>query len=124
MALTLQPGNVGFQNNLADVAWLLATSPDSSARDGSKAVELAQLAEQASGGRNPITAAALAAAYAESGRFPEAVATAQSALQLAASQNESLLVDALQKQLKCYQAGSPFRDSSLTINVSNGPNKQ
>ena len=55
--------------------------------------------------------ATLAAAYAEAGRFPEAVTTAQRALQLAASQNNVALVAALEAQLKLYQAGSPFHQA-------------
>lgn len=113
-ALAAQPGNVTFQNNLAHVAWLLATSPDPSIRNGTRAVELAQQADQSSGGSNLMTAAALAAAYAEAGRFPDAVVTARRALQLAASQNNAAAVAALQTQLKLYQTGSPFHDTGAT----------
>jgi hypothetical protein len=52
----------------------------------------------------------LAAAYAEGGRFAEAVSAAQRALQLADSQSNATLADALRSQLKLYQAGSLFRD--------------
>ena len=54
--------------------------------------------------------AILAAAYAEAGRFPEAITTAQQALQLATGQNDQAMVAALEAQLKLYQAGSSFRD--------------
>jgi hypothetical protein len=50
----------------------------------------------------------LAAAYAEAGRFPEAVKTAQRALQLAETQSNTALADAIRSQLKLYQAGIPF----------------
>ena len=62
---------------LDSLAWVLATSPDASVRDGVQAVALAARAERISGGRNPGFVATLAAAYAEVGRFPEAVATAE-----------------------------------------------
>jgi hypothetical protein len=52
----------------------------------------------------------VAAAYAEAGHFDQAVATARRALQLAARQNNTASVQAIQAQLDCYQAGSPFRD--------------
>jgi hypothetical protein len=57
-------------------------------------------------------AATLAAAYAEAGRFPEAIATAQRALQLATSQNSATLAAAFEAELKLYQAGFPFHDPS------------
>jgi cytochrome c-type biogenesis protein CcmH/NrfG len=93
----------------------MATCPDASVRNGTQAVELAEQAEQLSGGGNPAILATLAAAYAEAGRFPEAVTTAQKALQLVESQtNAASVINDLQTQIKCYQAGLPFRDVSLT----------
>src|SRR6266478_9491366 len=68
-ALTLAPENVAAQSNLA---WLLATSPDSSLRNGSEAVLLAEQASRSSGGKRPLVLRILAAAYAEAGRFSEA----------------------------------------------------
>jgi hypothetical protein len=67
-----------------------------------------------SGGADPAFIGTLGAAYAEAGRFPEAVGAAQRAQQLAAAQNNTALVDALQVQIGRYQAGSPFRDNSQT----------
>jgi hypothetical protein len=46
-------------------------------------VELAEQANQLSGGNNPIFLHTLAAADAESGRFSEAIATAQRGVELA-----------------------------------------
>jgi tetratricopeptide (TPR) repeat protein len=110
--LKVQPDNVEAQNNLA---WLWATAPDAALRKGVEAVALAEQANRLSGGQNPAVLCTLAAAYAEVGRFPDAVNTAQKALQLAESQtNAAPVVNALQTQIKCYQAGSPFRDRSLT----------
>lgn len=110
--LESQPNDIGAQNNLA---WVLATCPDASLRNGVKAVELAQQANQLSGGQNPALLDTLAAAYAEAGNFPEAVTTAQKALQLIEPQtNAASAVNDLRRQLKCYQAGSPYRDRSLT----------
>jgi len=113
-ALAIQPGLVEAQNDLARSAWIMATSPDAAVRNGTKAVELAQQADRLSGGQNPLMAATLAAAYAGAGRFPEAIAAAQRALQLATAQNNATLVAALEAQLKLYQAGSPFQDTGAT----------
>ena len=113
-ALAIQPGFVEAQGSLARIAWVLATSPNSSVRNGSKAVELAQQTDRLSGGRNPTMIATLAAAYAEAGRFSEAITTAQRALQLASSQNNPTIVSALDAQLKLYQAGSPFHEAGTS----------
>ena len=101
-ALALQSGFVEAQNGLAHCAWILATSPDPSVRNGTKAVELARQTDQLSGGNNPVMVATLAAAYAEAGRFPEAITTAQRAVQLAASQNNAAMTAAFEAQLKLY----------------------
>jgi tetratricopeptide (TPR) repeat protein len=110
-ALEMEPQNATICMNLA---WVLATWPEASVRNGTKAVEFAERASQLSGRTDPKCTAVLAAAYAEVGRYAEAVATAQQALQLAVAQNDAALVDLLQTQIKLYQAGSPFRDFSLT----------
>jgi tetratricopeptide (TPR) repeat protein len=110
-ALAIQPGNAFFLNNLA---WLLATSPSPQVRNGPRAVELAQQAERLGGAMNPAILGTLAAAYAEAGRFPEAVSTAQHALELATAQTNSAQVDTLRASISLYQAGSPFRDASHT----------
>jgi protein O-mannosyl-transferase len=111
-ALEIQPNNVFAQNNLA---WVLATCPDPSIRNATKAVELAKSAYQLSGGKNhPGILKTLAAAYANNDQFVEAVETTQKALQLATDQSNTSLVSAIQIQMKFYQAGLPFRDTSLT----------
>jgi Flp pilus assembly protein TadD len=68
--------------------------------------------DQLSGGGNPVVVTTLAAAFAEMGRFPEAITTAQRALELAASQNNTALVAALEAQIKLYQTGSPFHQTA------------
>ena len=60
-------------NLLNDTAWILATNPNASVRDGAEAVELAQRAVKLSGGQEPAILDTLAAAYAEAGRFADAV---------------------------------------------------
>jgi len=77
-------------------------------RNGKKAVELAERANQLTGGGNPLILCTLAAAYAETARFSEAVETAQRALRLAEAQSNARLVGQLQFELNLYQAGSPF----------------
>jgi protein O-mannosyl-transferase len=110
-SLAIRPADADALNNLA---WVLATTPDATLRNGARAVDLAERANQISHGTDPVILGAVAAAYAEAGRFPEAVETAQRAQQLAAAQNNTKLVDALQGQIGFYQTGSPFRDTGQT----------
>jgi tetratricopeptide (TPR) repeat protein len=117
-ALAIQPDYLEVQNGLA---WVLATCPQASLRNGHKAVELAQQANQLSGGGKPVILCTLAAAYAETGRFPEAEATVQSALQLAKAQSNTALANVLESQLKLYQAGIPFHDTEETSSTRTAP---
>jgi tetratricopeptide (TPR) repeat protein len=107
-ALQLTPSDPTIQNSLA---WLLATCPQSSLRNGGRAVELARQANGLTGGENPVVLRTLAAACAEAGRYSEAVETAQHALRLAQAQSNTALAGALESELKLYQAGSPFHSS-------------
>jgi Flp pilus assembly protein TadD len=112
--LALQPGLVEARRTLASIAWRLATSPNPSLRNGTKAIELARQTDQLARGSDPMMAATLAAAYAEAGQFNQAVAAARRALQLAARQDNATMVAAIQAQLNCYEAGSPFRDTAAS----------
>jgi hypothetical protein len=53
----------------------------------------------------------LAAAYAEAGRFPEAVQTAEKALAAASRWDNKTLSDGIQQRLKLYRAGKPYREA-------------
>jgi tetratricopeptide (TPR) repeat protein len=102
-ALRLLPGLDEAANNLA---WLLATCPDRSLRDGARAVALGRQASQHSHEQDPVILGTLAAAYAETGHFPEAVATVQRARQLALAQNNPAYAKVLESQLHQYQGGN------------------
>jgi tetratricopeptide (TPR) repeat protein len=108
-ALAIQSDFVEAQNDLGRTAWIMATSPDSSVRNGIKAVEIAQQIDRLSGGKNPLMAGTLAAAYAEAGKFPEAIAAGQRALQLASGQKNDALAATIQQEIKLYEAGTPLR---------------
>ncbi len=92
------------------LAWLLATSPDDSLRNGEKAVELAEQAKALAGIESPQLLDTLAAAYAEAGRYNDAVETVKQALNLPATQNDKSLAEAIQTRLKLYEARSPYRE--------------
>jgi tetratricopeptide (TPR) repeat protein len=107
-ALETKPDDIQALNNMA---WILATWPNSSVRDGVKAVALAEHADSLTSRRNQVIAATLAAAYAEAGRFPEAVRTAARALQLATSEGNEARALSIREQLETYKAGNAFRDN-------------
>jgi tetratricopeptide (TPR) repeat protein len=108
--LAIDPDNGNAMNNLA---WVFATSPAASVRDAPRAMRLAEQALRVSGGRIPIVLRTLAAAYAESGRFTEAIDTARRGLELAEAQGNSGLAAELRSTIALYQAGTPLRDPSL-----------
>jgi protein O-mannosyl-transferase len=110
-AVIAVPNHPYLLNNLA---WVLATCPDASIREGGRAVQLAQQAVQLSGGKDPSLLGTLAAAYAETGQFKEAVSTAEHALEFATAQKNTPQIETLRGRLKLYQSGSPFRDTELT----------
>jgi Flp pilus assembly protein TadD len=104
--LTTNPRDVEAQKNMA---WVLATSPETRIRNGTKAVELAELANQTDR-RDPIIGATLAAAYAETGRFADAIKTAENALRSATDSGNMALIELLRAQIALYRSGQPFRD--------------
>jgi len=109
-ALVLAPEDPHSRNN---IAWVLATSSDGTIRDGAKAIGFAQQAVALSGGKEPQFLRTLAAAYAESGRFSEAIAAAQQAAVIANMQGQQRLAKNLAKDLMFYRADLPLRESSL-----------
>jgi tetratricopeptide (TPR) repeat protein len=108
LALRAEPKHVVILNQ---TAWVLATCPQASARNGAEAVDLAERAAELSGGRDAGMLDTLGAAYAEAGRFPEAVKTARRALALARQQNNQRQAEALKARIALYEARAPFRDT-------------
>jgi protein O-mannosyl-transferase len=117
-ALAIEPENGNAASNLA---WVFATCPDDSIRNGTRAVELAEEALRISGGKIPMIFRVLAAAYAENGRFSEAIESAQRGAELANNQGNPGLATELQSNIALYQASTPLRDSSLAPGNSAPP---
>jgi len=113
--LEIQPDNGNAMSNLA---WVLATSPDDSLRDGAKAVQLAEQAMRISGRRIPLLFRTLAAAHAERGQFSEAIQTAQQGIELANTQGNSELATELSGSIALYQERQPLRDPSSTNGIT------
>ena len=108
--LELQPDDV---ETLGLLAWNLATYPDAAVRNGTEAVALAQRAVQLTGAGDPTILDVLAAAYAETGRFPDALATVGKALELATAQKNGALADVLRARMQAYRLGHPCRQTPL-----------
>ncbi|MFL6538262.1 MAG: tetratricopeptide repeat protein [Chthoniobacterales bacterium] len=108
LAVDQENGNAA--NNLA---WVYATSSDATFRDGNRAVALATKATDVSAGRNAVVLRTLAAAYAEDGRFDDAILTAERARKIAETQKNSGLVAELDAIIALYRIHKPLRDPSI-----------
>lgn len=104
--LRLNPDCTEALNNLA---WTLATSPRAELRDGPRAVTLARHACELTQFRQTIFIGTLAAAYAEAGKFDDAIATAQRACEAAQRNGETNLLRKNQALLELYRAHKPAR---------------
>ncbi len=104
--LAKEPDEVSVLNNLA---WILATSIEDVVRDGAEAVTLAERARQTEQGRHPVLGLTLAAAYAEAGRFEDAIRTAEDSLRQAESAGNAALMESARTHLQAYRAGKAIR---------------
>src|SRR5438046_1453543 len=93
-------------NTQSNLAWVLATT---SLRNGIRAVELAERALELAGGVSPILHRTLGAAYAEAGRFDEAIATAERGRALPEREGNRELADEFTAVLAQYRQHQPFR---------------
>ena len=106
-SLELTPDWVEPLNNLA---WLLAASGNAELRDGAEAVRHAERAAELTGHENPIVLDTLSAAYAEAGRFDDAITAAGKALELDTALERQETADGIREHLDLYRQGRPVRD--------------
>jgi tetratricopeptide (TPR) repeat protein len=106
-ALLIQPD---FPDALDCISWVLATSADAHFRNGTEAVRMADRASELTGRRDPEKLKTLAAAYAEAGRFPEAISTAQTAVGLAAAAGRQELAEICGRMAKSFGSGRAWRE--------------
>lgn len=109
-ALELMPQSPA---TLANLAWLLATAPAGSLRNGPRSLEFALRADSISGGKDPLFLHTLAAAYAETGNFSQAIATAHRALDAANQRGMRPLADQVRAEIVLYELGLPYRETSM-----------
>jgi tetratricopeptide (TPR) repeat protein len=101
VALHIVPDSTDAMNNLA---WILATCPDAKVRNGARAAQWGERACGLTHDRNPVYLTTLAAAYAEAGRFDDAIATTQKAITLADQYGQDALSEGNQELLQTYTA--------------------
>jgi len=104
-ALLVNPDCAISLNNLA---FILATAPDDSLRNGEEAVRLAQRAMRLPPIKGMCVEGTLAAAYAEAGRYAEAVATTENAVRTETAAGETRYADRNRKLLTLYSANKPW----------------
>jgi tetratricopeptide (TPR) repeat protein len=104
-AVRLKPD---WSQPLNSLAWVLATDANPKLRDGSQAVAYARRAVSLTQNRSAAALDTLAAAYAEAGRFPDAIETARKALELTEA-NQKLAAE-IHTRLGAFQSGKPWRE--------------
>ncbi|MFB3778358.1 MAG: tetratricopeptide repeat protein [Bryobacteraceae bacterium] len=104
--LRLEPNQVQV---LDLVARVLAADPGVGVRNGAEAVALAERAVKLTGGKEPAVLDTLGAAYAEAGRFPEAVRAVRAAMAIAVQLKQQPLAEALKSRIALYEARTPLR---------------
>ena len=100
---------------LAGLAWVLATAPDATLRNGGEAVKLAEEACEKTLYKSPMMLGTLAAAYAEDGRYAQAIRVVSVAAQVAEHDRNHALAQELRRQLATYQANKPIRVASVGL---------
>ncbi len=107
VTIQLRPDWTEALNNLA---WVLATNPDASLRNGIEALRYATRAINSAKTKDADQYDTLAAAYAEAGQFKQAETAAEESIKLAKVAQRTDLVESVAKRLALYQAGKPYRE--------------
>ena len=105
-ALVQRPGLLPAANGLA---WVLATSPDDSVRDGAEALRLAEFCAGETGRMNATFLETLAAAHAENGAFEKAIEWQDRAAKLTPIQRRQPALDRLAE----YRSERPHREAAI-----------
>jgi Tfp pilus assembly protein PilF len=106
-ALELDPNSIEALNNLA---WLLSTCPEPQTRSGTRAVELAEHGCALTSSRAPFLLGTLAAAYAEAGRFGDAVLAGEQASARATELGDLALAARNRELVEVYRASKPYHE--------------
>lgn len=105
-ALRLQPDML---QSLYNLTWIAAAHSNKDFRNGEEAVRLAERLCRITNYNQPLYIDALAAAYAEAGRFAQAVNTAQIGFDMVLKSGPQELAQDILKRLTLYQKGKSYR---------------
>jgi protein O-mannosyl-transferase len=105
-ALLLNPD---FPDALDGLSWILATAENPALRNGPEAVRMAERACELTAHQEPQMLKTLAAAYAECGRFDQAVSVIRTVIGMASSPANP----DTQKMLETFNAKQPWRDPDI-----------
>jgi Flp pilus assembly protein TadD len=108
-AVELEPDSAVALNNFA---WLLATCSDPRVRNGAEAVCLAERACELTQYEQAIFIGTLAAAYAEAGRYDDAVNTTQKACDVALAHLQKEVASNNERLMKIYKSGRAFHEEA------------
>ena len=103
---------------LYNLSWICATHENEKYRNGAKAIQLAEKLDKVTQYYNPLALDALAAAYAETGKFDAAVLTAKKGLEAAEMQGLQELALGLKKRIELYKKGQPYHQNVNKENES------
>jgi tetratricopeptide (TPR) repeat protein len=117
-ALRLQPD---YPEALERLAWIAATDPRPELRNGTEALNMARRACELTANKQARCLATLAAAYAEAGRFTEAISTAEAAEQLAASAGQKEVTAKCVRLLETFKSGKPWREAPGVLDSTTNP---
>jgi len=108
-ALLLDPDCIQALNNLA---WIRATARDEKMRNGALAVRLAERACNLTHYQQAMVVGTLAAAYAEAGKFQDAISTAQKACDVAGQNGEQSVVNRNLELLESYRQHRAYHETA------------
>ncbi len=109
-ALALRPN---WLPAMMGLAWVLVTADDARWRDGREGLELARQTALIAGQENLTSLDVLAAAYAETGQFDDALHIARRGLAKARSARAPKLVELFESRIKQYEHHRPLRGEPI-----------
>jgi tetratricopeptide (TPR) repeat protein len=108
-ALRLSPDHL---QTLVYLSRLRASALEPELRNGPEAIELAERAKAIAGEQQPFVLDTLAMAYAEAGRYPEAIGFLKQAIEHFRTSGDSERMREFETRLRLYETGKPFREGS------------
>jgi tetratricopeptide (TPR) repeat protein len=107
-ALDISPTHADAYNQLA---WILSACPDERYRNGNKAVTFSKKALEIE--EKPSFLDTLAAAYAESNKFNDAIKAQERAMAMLQESEDDTLLSEYRTRLESYRARKPWRDPRM-----------